>query len=76
MITKTFTSANQTNAEGQVVDKIFTITAVETIEMESQEVLSGTENIAKIKELEEQRKILQTKIDKLDEEINFYKTLK
>jgi predicted ribosome quality control (RQC) complex YloA/Tae2 family protein len=76
MISKTYTTTDQLDVEGKPIDKIFTITTTESIEYQKQETLSGTENIAKIKELEEQRKILQTKIDKLDEEINFYKTLK
>lgn len=76
MITKTFSSVEQLDpVTNKVIDKIFTITEVETINYEKQNVLSGVEVAAKLLDLKDKKANLQKKIDNLTEEINFYKLL-
>lgn len=70
-----FTSVDQLDAEGNVIDKIFTIKEVETIVYEKEKTLSGTEVAAKILDLEEKKKTLKAKVDEVVAEINFLKTL-
>jgi len=73
---QTFTTADQKNAEGEVVDKIFTITKEETEVKVSQQTLSGTEVAEKIKVLESKQSILVKETLDLQEQINFLKALK
>lgn len=75
MITKTFSSVDQLSADGKPIDKIFTIREVETIEYEKEITMSGSEVQKKIQVLEEQKRISENSIQKIDDEINFLKTL-
>lgn len=74
-ITKTFTVADQLDPQGNVVDKIFTINEIETLQFQKIKTLSGAEVAAKIQDLKDKKTQLQNKIDEINEEINFYKLL-
>jgi hypothetical protein len=75
-ITKTFTTAEQLDAEGKAVDKIFTITETETIENVKTQTLSGTEVAERIKGLELMLRNTEKSVLELTEQINFLKSLK
>ena len=65
--TLSFTTTDQKDKEGKVIDKIFNIKEVETIE--HTKLISGTEVEAKIS-------ILEKQISILEDELNFLKSLK
>ena len=74
--TTTFTKTDQLDKEGKKVDDIFTIKEVETVEYEKEQTLSGTEVAQKIKDLEDLKKNESNVLLKIEEEINFLKSLK
>ena len=74
--TTTFTKTDQLDKEGKKVDDIFTIKEVETVEYEKEQTLSGTEVAQKIKDLEDLKKNKSNDLLKIEEEINFLKSLK
>jgi len=74
--TTTFTKTDQLDADGKKVDDIFTIKEVETVEYEKEQTLSGTEVAQKIKDLEDLKKNKSNDLLKIEEEINFLKSLK
>jgi len=76
MITKSFTTENQLDAKGEVIDKIFHIDTVQTYEVKEQERYSGTEVKEKIKDLEKEEKKAEKALLKVQDELNFYKGLK
>ena len=72
----TFTAADQFDAQGKKVDKIFTIKEVENIQYEKVKTLSGKEVAQKIWELEQYLSDAEKKVIRLKDELNFLKTLK
>ena len=71
-----FTAIDQKDKDGKVIDKIFTIKEVETIEYEKTKTMSGTEVAEKIKDLEYKLAIADKQSFAIQEEINFLKSLK
>lgn len=74
-LTTTFTVADQTDADGKVVDKIYRITEVQTIAYEKTKVLSGTEILARITDLELQVSNFDKRSVEIKEEINLLKDM-
>ena len=75
-ITTSFTAIDQKDKDGLVIDKIFTIKEVETLEHEKTKTLSGTEVAQELLRLEEKKSQAEKQLLKITEEINFLKSLK
>ena len=74
-ITKNYTKEAQLDDKGVKIDDIYTIETIETKEQKSTERISGEEIKRKINLLEIDLEFAQRKVNFIQEQINYYKSI-